>query len=280
MLIFLKTSVLFSLLFSFNATSYQSYNLGAERINISDESFRRVIRPELQAIIREYYSVLKQIIPFCDELIKIKQILLSLNMDWQDWSKRCQQIDYECTVELRQFYKKTRELDQRLFTIQKEELNFSKAKSEQEINAMVYSTQALSEISNSNYHIMHFVEQFLMTANTSYFRSLTNSELFIPILNQMLLTSEMMITEQVGYRYKKEFEFIWNEFTRSAERYAVLGGDKKFFIRKLEDYNISWNEFHMRALKSDIELPPNAQKIIAHIHTRWTLILKHILKTP
>ena len=263
---------------SFSANTYQTYNFNPKQVHITEESFRRIIRPELQLIVREYYSVLKQIIPFCDELIQIKQILLSLNTDWSIWVKKCQLIDYECTVDLRTFYKKTRDLDQVIFNIQKSELSFSKSKNEHDIDSMIYSTYALTQISNNNYYLMHFMEQFLITSNTTYFRNLTNSELFIPILNRMLLTSEMMITEQIDPSYRKEFEFIWNDFIRTAERYIVLSGDKEFFMKRLEDYNIAWNDFHMRTVKSNIDLPINAQKIISHIHGRWNSILKYLIK--
>lgn len=264
-------------LFCAQSSAYQFQRYRPENMHLNQEQFRRFVKPQIQNIIQEYYFILKKLNPILGDLINIKQTILGLNLDWQSWEKKCQVVSYECSLELREFYKKSRALDKQILVIQKDKLNFILAQNEGELDAMIYMGQALGELAISNYLILHLVEEFLITSNTTYFKSVKNSSKFMPLLHEMLLASEMMMTAQLDKAYKREFEFVWNEFIRPAERYVIIENDKDFLSTRLEDFNMAWNSFHMQTVMSGLEVPQFAQRLVNLMHNRWNSVLKVIL---
>ena len=137
---------------------------------------------------------------------------------------------------------------------------------------------SLGNMSNRNYRLMHALEEYLLTANTSYFPYYDGRSLIEPTLHKMLLSSELMITQLLESKLKDDFHAAWMHFFKDVDQKILYEKDKIYLIKRLEELNLAWNTFHMKMTKGNHNLPKNIVSLIKIMHNRWNSCLKIILR--
>jgi hypothetical protein len=255
------------------------YLYGKEQLNLNDVSFRRYALPQLKAMTQEFYHILRKLHPLHDDLIKQKSHLNRMSETYQDFQENCPEVSPDCLDRLKGLYLQSRRFDQMALDLQERKISFNKVKDQEKVNALLTLTGTIDKMANQNYRLMHKIEEYLITTNTTYFPYFDGKKEIYPILNKMKLSSELNMTILLEPKYRKEFDFVRAHFFRQIEFRVVSKKDKKYFLKRLEELNIAWNTFHMKMTKGSNPLPRSLTKFIKIMHNRWNSVLKIILNT-
>lgn len=257
-------------------TSYFLYD--DNKIRLDDRSFTRYVLPQLKALTQEFYHILKKLHPIHESTIKLYLKLSSSERMFKEFRQTCRQIDDECNKKLKELYRETRDLDRLILGPQNTLLNLKEAKDTKEIEAMLHLISGLGEMGNQNYRLMHALEEYILTANTSYFPYYDGRSLIEPTLHKMLLSSELMLTQLLGPKLREDFHAVWMHFFKDVDQKILYEKDKVYLVKRLEELNLAWNTFHMKMTKGNHELPKNLVSLIKIMHNRWNSCLKIILR--
>ena len=267
------------LLYTHSFANYQYYYYDAKKVKVSNASFNRYVRSQARNIVAEYYNILKKLDPFHGELINIRKEILNLNVAWEAWLPQCSNKDPSCAKTLQDFYHQARELDRHMLAVQKQKLkHWGELNTNDRIDSLLPLANALDDISNFNYRTLHLLEELLITTNTQYFLGPSAKERLTPLIHQMQLTSDRIVTCNVPAEYKDEFVFLMATYIKQMEVFVSIKGDQDYLLNNMGTFNISWNIFHHKMSKGQYNIPANLLKTMTMMHNRWNWILKLYLK--
>jgi hypothetical protein len=256
------------------ANLYYSYD--DKPLTLSDDSFKRYAIPQLKGIVQEYYFLLKKIRPINNDLVAIKSQIQSMNSLWREWSAKCHDIEGECLSRLKEFYTTARGLDSKVLALQKQN-PIQQAAQSTSIDSVLTLSRTLDEISNLAYKVLHLSERLMIIAETPFYSGPTGATAnMLPLLHTLKLSSEQMITSQLGSILHEDFSQVYYQFIKSIEDNVIETGNKAYLLDRLEELNIVWNTFHMRMAKGGRDVGGNLGLVLI-MHNRWNSILKIIL---
>ena len=122
------------------------------------------------------------------------------------------------------------------------------------------------------------LEEELLSLNTRYEIHSSSKKNMNQLILRIMSHTHMIITAFVPPIFKSEFDFVWENYITKLEKYIIRDKNKKYLIRHLGELNISWNSFHMKLAKGNLNFPKRLLKIISIQHNRWNTILKVILR--
>jgi hypothetical protein len=257
-------------------SSYFLYD--TKKINLDDRSFQRYILPQLRAITQEFYHILKKLHPIHDSTIKLFLQLSDTERSFKKFRKKCKQIDQKCFLDLKGLYGKSRVIDRLIMEPQNNSVKLTNTESSHELEGMLHLISALGQMGNQNYRLMHALEEYILTANTSFFPYYDGKSLIEPTIHKMLLSSELMLNQLLEGELRDDFHAVWIHFFKEVDEMILYQKDKLFLIKRLEELNLSWNTFHMKMTKGNHNLPKNIVSLIKIMHNRWNSCLKIILR--
>ncbi len=257
-------------------TSYFLYS--DKKIILDDRSFNRYVLPQLSAITQEFYHILKNLHPIHESTINLYRQLSDSERMFKKFRKECSQIDEDCYKKLKDLYGKTRELDHLILKPQATLIKLESTQTTQELEAFLHLISALGEMSNQNYRLMHALEEYILTANTTFFPYYDGRSLIEPTLHKMLLSSELMLTQLLETKLREDFHAVWMHFFKDVDQKILYEKDKTYMIKRLEELNLAWNTFHMKMTKGNHNIPKNIVSLIKIMHNRWNSCLKIILR--
>ncbi len=249
-----------------------------ERINLPDRSFKRYIIPQLRAITQEYFLILRKLHPLHDRTIKLYTQLSSTERTFKDFSSDCSLITADCLDSLKGLYLQTRKLDNLITKMQTKEITFKETAGTHQTEALLQLISSTGQMGNQNYRLMHALEEYILTSNTSFFPYYDGKTLIEPTIHQMLLSSEILLNQLLTGELKEDFHAVWMHFFRSIDERILYEKNKVFLLKRLEDLNLAWNTFHMKMTKGNHNLPKNIVSLIKIMHNRWNSCLKIILR--
>ena len=263
--------------FSMEIPAYSYFHFNPEKINLTNNQFLRWVRPQTRKIVHEFYAILKRIDSIHGDLIKIKNDILKLHIEWKKWEKECAVFQADCRERLKEYYRVVRHVDIAILKLQKNLFKIKRSNPPEKIDARISLALQLDQLANLNYQMIHLFEKLLITENTVYYVSLTSENLHQKLLYKALIISELTITGQLNKKIKDDFDFLWSNFIKDLERFVYLESRKNFLVERLENLNIAWNSFNMRVSKGRDKLPNNTDSIVKTMHSRWNSILKIVL---
>jgi len=270
--------VVFSFQASFAQVRTPYFLYEKEKIQLADRNFKRYIIPQLRAITQEYFLLLRKLHPIHDSTIKLYTQLSSTERTFTNFSSECSQITLECLTSLKGLYLQTRKLDNLITRMQTKEVSLEKAVGLHETEALLHLISSLGQMGNHNYRLMHALEEYILTANTSFFPYYDGKTLIEPTIHEMLLSSELLLNQLLTGELRDDFHAVWMHFFRSIDERIVFGKNKVFLLKRLESLNLAWNTFHMKMTKGNHDLPKNLVTLIKIMHNRWNSCLKIILR--
>jgi hypothetical protein len=248
------------------------------KIQLADRNFKKYIIPQLRAIKQEYFLLLRKLHPLHDNTIKLYTQLSSTEKTFSNFSSECSQITAECLTSLKGLYLQTRKLDNLISRMQTKEVNLKKAAGLHQTEALLQLISSLGQMGNNNYRLMHALEEYILTSNTSFFPYYDGKTLIEPTIHEMLLSSELLLNQLLTGELKEDFHAVWMHFFRSIDERIIYKKNKVFLLKRLEGLNLAWNTFHMKMTKGNHNLPKNLVSLIKIMHNRWNSCLKIILR--
>ncbi len=249
-----------------------------KEIKIDPRSFNRYILPQLRAINQEFFLILKKLHPLHQSTIKIYQHLKKIERNYNSFSKECGKLDEKCHKALHSIYEQSRELELLLLRPQNEAMSFSHPENVAHTDSLLHLISDMTLIGNTNYRLMHTLEEYLLTANTTFFNFFDERKIIEPKIHQMVVTADLMLTPLLKKELKDPFHSVWIHFFSNINEHLLHNKDQKFLISRLEELNLAWNTFHMKMTKENNDLPNNLIKLIKIMHNRWNSCLKIILR--
>lgn len=257
-------------------TSYFLYD--DKKIKVDDRSFNRYVLPQLRAITQEFYHILKKLNPIHESTIKLYEQLSKSERMFKNFRKNCRKINESCSDMLKDLYLQTRKTDRLILGPQNNLMSLSKTSDTQELEGLLHLISGLGEMANQNYRLMHALEEYILTANTSFFPYYDGRSLIEPTLHKMLLSSELMLTQLLETKLRRDFHAVWMHFFKEVDQKVLYEKDKNYMVRRLEELNLAWNTFHMKMTKGNHNLPKSIVSLIKIMHNRWNSCLKIILR--
>lgn len=249
-----------------------------KKINLDDRSFNRYIIPQLKALNQEFYHILKKLHPIHESTIKLYLQISDIEREFNVFNKKCSHMDDDCLDQLKSLYQKSRDLDKLILMPLGKQLDLSQSFTNAELEAVVKLIGTLEGISNQNYRLMHALEEYILTSNTTFFLFFDGKSLIQPTIHQMLLSSELMMTQLLDGELKQDFHAVWVHFFKEIDKKLIFEKDKIYLLKRLEELNLSWNTYHMKMTKGNHDIPKNIVSLIKIMHNRWNSCLKIILR--
>lgn len=273
---FLSLLLFSSSTFSQVKTTYFLYD--DKKLKIDPRSFTRYVLPQIKAINQEFFLILKKLHPLHESTIQIYQHLKEMERDYISFSKECSKLDQDCHQSLHNIYQQSRKLEGYLLKPQMQEMDFSAAQNIDHTDSLLHLLSDMTLIGNTNYRLMHTLEEYLLTANTTYFNFFDGKKIIEPKIHQMVITADLMLIPLLTKELKEPFHAVWIHFFSKLNEHLIHKKDQEFLISRLEELNLAWNTFHMKMTKENNDLPSNLIKLIKIMHNRWNSCLKIILR--
>ncbi|MBL6988808.1 MAG: hypothetical protein ISR65_03485 [Bacteriovoracaceae bacterium] len=275
--------ILILVLFSKSALSdYPIYYYDEQKVKISNETFYRYIRPQIRNIVVEYYHLLKKHGPLFEDLIKIKHSIFKLSNAWKEWTPNCTYVTHECATTLVKFYETSRNLEQKIHLLQNKKLKVRPSTSLKgpfrPHDTHLHLLTLINRLLDLNFYFLHQLETIMITSGTPYSKPLSVKEKFSPNLHGLQLVSEEMLTTLLDKNIKEDFISLWWNFIKHLEQHVTLEQKQSYLIKRLGEFTIIWNSFHMKMTSGQITLPKKSIQVIKIMHNRWNSILKLYLK--
>jgi len=258
------------------STSYYLYD--QDKIKIDSRSFTRYVLPQLRAISQEFFLILKKLHPIHENTIDIFKHVTEMQRQYSSFSKSCSTLNKECSETLNEIYQKARKLDRLILAPQRTQVNFSSENNKDHTDSLLHLISDLGVMANTNYRLMHTLEEFLLTANTNFFPYFDGKRIIEPKIHQMALTAELTLIQLLKPGIKGPFHTVWLHFFKKVDEKLLFEKDQEFLIKRLEELNLAWNTFHMKMTKENNDLSSQNIKLIKIMHNRWNSVLKIVLR--
>lgn len=255
------------------------YPYESKAAKLSEASFKRYVVPQLKSISKEFYHIIVKLHPAHDSLIKLNAQGKSLVKSLNAFEVSCPTMKVGCDDKLKTIYKMSRNIDKTILTIQKYKVTFDGI-SRKNDNGLYYMKLIglLDKIGNNNYKLMHYLEEYRLTANTNYSSFFSKKHVITRLIHDILVNTKMAMTGFLNENIQSDFEAVWFHFITPLEESVIDDNNKNFLVSQLENLNISWNTFHMKMTKGNFKLDKSITSIIKIMHNRWNSILKIILR--
>lgn len=278
-------TVLFICLFSvINAQAELSHvvpanSFAGRKVQLTDDTFNRYVVRQLRSVHTEYFFLIKKLHADAGELILLRERLMYLQKDFLRWKNECQDMNIFCMPQLSELYRQCKNLDQTILRIQEGKLKFTEVKNEGELDIRLQLYSSLTEMLQTNTQILHSLELTMMVSETPYFSLMPPQRDFSHLIYKMLLMSEMNMTSLLGSPLREEFHTIWTNYIKKIEFHILENEDKEYFLLRLEELNINWNNFHKNISKTHHkEVPSSLLSTVQIMHNRWNSLLRLVLR--
>ncbi|MBT7611338.1 MAG: hypothetical protein HN576_16380 [Bacteriovoracaceae bacterium] len=224
---------------------------------------------------------MKKIEPAEQDLISIRKNSQKMNDLWKLWTTQCEKNQSEnCHNYLSNLYKEARELDKVILRFQNQRLRIKNFGVSKILDTVLHLSGAIDKISSINYIILHFTEETLMTDTTSYQASNIKKTKVTLLLQEMLVSSELILSALISPDFRNVFDQVWYGFIKPLERQILSAPAPapKYLLSHLGDLNMSWNAFHMKVSKSEIRMNKAELQVVQIMHNRWNSILRVLLR--
>jgi len=274
----IKIFILLSFVLSFKAGAYSFLYCDYKDINLDSTMLERYIKPQLKAMVSEYYQTLATLHPVNPQLIKIKESTQKASTEWKVWNEHCITWSDHCIQELKKIKKIQKELEVQITSLQKQIFDRSFFISQFFTDSLFLLSSDLDELSMLNYKTIDAMDMIPILAIDNKIPVQSKTDLIESHTNSMQLLSEKIFTQLLPKTLKHQYFELWFFFVKDLERYLALNNSDAFFLSKLEYFNQNWNTFHMLLSKHIVQAPQSTINTLSIMHNRWNSILKVILK--
>src|SRR3989339_1003848 len=274
----IKNFILLFLVLSLKASAYSFLYGDQKDINLDNTMLERYIKPQLKAMVSEYYQTLATLHPLNPQLIKLKELAQKASIEWKNWNKHCNTWNESCVQDLKKIKKIQRDLEVQTTSLQKQIFDRSFFLNQFFTDSLFLLSSDLDELSILNYKTIDAMDMISILAIDSKLPLQSKTDLIEDNINMMQLLSEKILTELLPKPLKRQYFELWFFFVKDLERYLTSNNSDTFFLNRLEYFNQNWNSFHMLLSKHIVQAPQSTLNTLSIMHNRWNSVLKIILK--
>ncbi|OFZ24634.1 MAG: hypothetical protein A2381_07285 [Bdellovibrionales bacterium RIFOXYB1_FULL_37_110] len=274
----IKNFILLFLVLSLKASAYSFLYGDQKDINLDNTMLERYIKPQLKAMVSEYYQTLATLHPLNPQLIKLKELAQKASIEWKNWNKHCNTWNESCVQDLKKIKKIQRDLEVQTTSLQKQIFDRSFFLNQFFTDSLFLLSSDLDELSILNYKTIDAMDMISILAIDSKLPLQSKTDLIEDNINMMQLLSEKILTELLPKTLKRQYFELWFFFVKDLERYLTSNNSDTFFLNRLEYFNQNWNSFHMLLSKHIVQAPQSTLNTLSIMHNRWNSVLKIILK--
>jgi len=274
----IKIFIILFFTLSLKVNAYSFLYCDFEDLNLDNTMLERYIKPQLKAMVSEYYQTLTSLHPLNSQLITVKELTQKTRGEWKNWNKRCTTWNENCVQDLRKIKKIQKDLEVQTTTLQKQIFDKSFFTSQFLTDSLFLLSSDLDELSMLNYKTLDAMDMIPILAIDSNIPLQGKIDFIENQLNIMQLLSEKIFTQLLPKNLKRQYSELWFFFVKDVERYLALNKTDAFFLNKLEYLNQNWNTFHMLLSKHIVQAPQSTINTLSIMHNRWNSILKVLLK--
>lgn len=246
---------------------------------MSDQTFRRFVLRQLKSMHIEFFFVIKKLHPDAEDLISLRERLLFMQKDFLRWRNDCQLKNLSCLAQLTELYRQCKNLDQTILRIQENKLMLKDVKDPSDIDIRLQIYSSLTDMAKTNSEILHSLELGMMVSETPYFALMPAQQDYSHLIHRMLLMAELNMTALLGSPLREEFYSLWSNFIKPIEFHILENEDKNYYLNRMEELNIYWNNFHKNLSKThENELSSPVLSTVRIMHNRWNSLLRLILR--
>jgi hypothetical protein len=260
--------ILLILFFSLNVSAYTKKD-----ISLAGHEFNRYIRPQLNSITQDYYTLLMLLNPEFKNLkttyYKYKQIH-SLAM--QITTKCSVKKNIDCISELQKIIKG-------LSSILKLHIKPINIVLKKHINGQ----EILTAYTNEQKYKDHLFQTIFTIKDYLFFYQANIQQVYkIESIKSMIIENRnifnLSVLQATDSRFRSKFTSYWNDFIKPVNNMILPKNDQEYFLRKLNEFNLRWNELNIQLTKRNKPIPKQVKTLLNIMHNRWNRILKVTLR--
>lgn len=248
------------------------------QIKISNDQYRRYVRPQLVSIVNEYYSLLKKLEPKTTDAIDLKEKVLTLSKQWQAYSRTRCPGEADCESKREKVAETARLVDKLILKIQSKSITASGPTDEAYMDSEINLTRSIDQLSLQIYRLNHLIEENQLFEETPFAHFNHSRRDIGETVTMLKISTELLVTQKLSPIFKKDFDKLWNGYIVVLEQEILDADGPDPLIREMGTLNLSWNTFHMKMTKGNDYFP---KALIPHInimHNRWNSFLKIALR--
>jgi hypothetical protein len=260
--------IILSLLFSLNASSYTKKD-----ISLGNYEFNRYIRPQLNSITQDYYTLLMLLNP---ELKNIK----SSYYKYKHLHSLAITMTRKCSIKSNlDCIKNIEEILDDLSSILNLNLKSIKLSDKKHINGQdILTAYTLDQ----KYKEHLFQTIFNIKDYLFFYRANMIQPHRVEEIQDLLIESinlfNLSALQATDSRFRAKFTSYWNDFIKPVNNMILPKNDQNLFLKKLNEFNLRWNELNIQLTKRNKPIPKQVSTLLNIMHNRWNRILKVTLR--
>lgn len=264
----MKFALFFTLFFSLNSLAYTQKD-----VTLSTGEFNRYIKPQLRNISQDYYTLLSLLNP---ELKNIKSIFYKYNTIKKETMGIVEKCNHKKSVSCQDSLSRIIRDMSSILDLNNQAQNLAQKKY---INGqqMLRVYQIRSKYLEDLFQTITLLKDYL-----SFYQVDMKQVHMISTLKSKILTSvnlfNISILQATDSRFKTKFLSYWNDFIKPVNNNVLPKSDQAHFVRKLNDFNLKWNELNIELTKKNKPIPKQVTTLLNTMHNRWKSILKVTLR--
>lgn len=247
-----------------------TYSYNNKDIYFNSNQYHRYIEPQLETLVENFYSVIKDSHPVQKDILVFRKDFLKQSNSIRKELANCFTPTFDCEgQQWREIHQKTLVLNQIVtnFNIQ---INSLKIKHER------FLDNYMSFVSNARPRIFKFLSLIEKQIISGDFKDNLSHE-FISTYTFINTNLNLLMTSLIDNPKNRIFYGLWNNFIGPIESYLKDQSGKDKLKKTLVDLNVQWNSFHFQIDREHISMDPKAKRMLKQMHRRWTLVLKVIV---
>ena len=259
---------------------YQYFKFDSDKLNISEQRYRRYIKPQLKNIKTEYFYLSKKISYESDIVLKLRNAISNLReayLEYEDscFNKKGTAKQDLCKTGLNVLIRDLYKSNQLIFDLRNDLISDLKVKHYNYNNYINFSGY-LDKIEIIIYEIISHLETNRLISNTSYQSSFQKNRKIPLKLTKIYTLTNLSITELIAKDARPHFEALLYNFIIPVEENMLKSFSPEWFKASLGKLNLAWNTFHVNIEKGDVDISKKNANLVKIMHNRWNSILKLI----
>lgn len=261
--------VLSIFLVTFSTMAYE-----ATDIKLNDFEFKRYVKPQLNSISQDFFSIYFILNPENKELKSFTKSLLKITSDLKVKHQYCYK-KFEKSKCLKHLDDLINFFEMNVKTIEESPNLFTKEHFSLEDNLIA---QREFEKLYSHFHSTYIrILNYRFLAGSIIPESFSMHKIQFE-LNQLYSYLMVYLIASSDQRFKIDFNSFWALFINPANQLVLAKNDKNLFISKLNKFNIQFNTLNMMLTKRNKPIPSQVSTLLKIMHNRWNNILKVTLR--
>lgn len=269
----MKSLILFLIL---SQTSHATFSFDGKPANLTARDFSRYVLPQLKSIEKEFFTLIQDFHPNYRYMLKIKKIIDIAKDDIQEVQKVCKETspNSRCNTVLGNLKSSWRKIGVNL-----DELSLLAIDTKIGDNRYkkLQLNSKLENLISKQLEIHGYIHTFALFQDTSISqkRNLKDISESINLFGKLF---DIYFLSPLDSNVKDIYSNAYRHFISPLKNYVISPREKKYLLDNVEMLNFTWNAFHMRISKTNLQVSRETKKLATQVHRRWVSVLKLMLR--